>query len=143
MTTIFKSDATKYPVMLCGRPVWISEAGGAGSLKQVWVHTNPHKDAYLYFCGSSLDAGAPEQNQAYLAELCRDDLAKLPPISAKLQAAWDAEVAELNKPDWLIELELDADALTLMHTGKRCVDQKDIDAFIAAEKARRGYTDPH
>ena len=142
MTTIFGANVTKHPVILCGRPVWVSEAGH--SIKEVWVHTNLHNNADLYFCGSSLGEGDQPENLAHLEGLCRDYIATLPPISRAMQKVWEAHKAETDKPEWLRELELDAaGAVAVAHPDKREITREDVDAHIRDEKDRRGYHGPH
>ena len=144
MTTVFGSNVTKMPVMLCGRPVWVSEDGGYGSnIKRVWIHTAPGRDAALTFAGSSLIEGDQKENLAHLEGLCRSYIESLPPIPATLRKRWESDVANRAKPDWLIELEFDAVHLALKASGKREITLEEVNAFVEAEKRKRGYDGPH
>lgn len=90
--------------ILGGRKLWIARRGGGpGSVPEIWVHESPYTKAIAYVRGSSLYEGDPDRDRDYLLSLVADDIARLKPMSAKLEALWDAEITDNDEALWHAE----------------------------------------
>lgn len=70
---IFNHELTMYPMVICGRRVWVSNTGRhRGGAMQIWIHKHPKENADIYLKGVALLQGTIEENVEFLESICRE-----------------------------------------------------------------------